>query len=213
MLKIVRQFGMYDNLPPRPFSSGFQRSSSTGAKMTSSESLNQQREQLPLVRTLRESPEWVEFPLRTKPGERFHFTLHCLHRPEAFLLHPLFFQRLDKSETVMVNWIGNEMCGFKGLVHGGLFGILLDDCGVITSAANFPSHNCFTATMTINYKRICPINQFIITRAAISKLEGRKCFIATKILDQEEKLVAEATALYLEPKDSKNLVKIVQDKM
>lgn len=64
--------------------------------------------------------------------------------------------------------------GGAGILHGGAIAAVLDEAMGV--AAYESGQAGYTVTMTYNYKTHIPLNQPIIIRAWVEKIEGRKVF-------------------------------------
>lgn len=86
--------------------------------------------------------------------------------------------------------------GRNGAVHGGALALLFDS--VLGYAAfrlsRTPAQR--TAYLHLNYRKIAPVEKELQVEAGIDRIEGRKIFVAGRLLDGEHVLV-EAEALFV----------------
>ena len=73
--------------------------------------------------------------------------------------------------------------GGQGIVHGGAIAAVLDEA--MGTAAGENGTPGYTVTMTYNYKSHIPLNQEVMVRGWVERVEGRKVFAAceAKLLD------------------------------
>lgn len=132
------------------------------------------------------------------------------------------FSRLDGSETVSVAVLGEEGCdGHKGIVHGGLTAMLLDNtlgwANAVELLANsgeleatldgkpLPNDTVSTFGMTaylnVNYRAPCRSGTTVVITCRIERTEGRKRFVVGEVRDAATgTLIAEATSLFVRPR-------------
>lgn len=107
------------------------------------------------------------------------------------------------------------MCGHVGIVHGGMLATILDEGLGRCSFASLPNHIGVTASLTVNYRKPVPAGSFVVLKAETTKAEGRKAWVKGRIeiLNQDETpgtVLAEAEALFLEPKFASSLPRLFQ---
>ena len=121
---------------------------------------------------------------------------------------PLIFCDEGKN-LVSLSYLGEDLCGHAGMIHGGLLATLLDEGMGRCCFGALPNKIAVTASLTVNYKSPAPANGFVLLTAEVVKTEGRKCWVKGKIqvLGEEEeeggKVLAEAEALFIEPRYAK----------
>ena len=164
----------------------------------------------PLVEKLRADPAWSESRphMRLPPEMRKHsLTSSTLLGPGMVPVPPLAFTR-DGEELISITYLGTELCGHVGMVHGGMLGTMLDEGLARCCFAKLPNKIGVTASLTINYRAPVKAGSYVVLKAKTVKVEGRKAWVEGRIetLGEDEepgKLLAEATALYVEPKYAK----------
>ncbi|KAJ5959432.1 Thioesterase superfamily [Penicillium vulpinum] len=137
------------------------------------------------------------------------------------------------SNVVSVFHIGQDLCGHPGFVHGGLLSVLFDEVFARCVSAAFPSGLGMTANLNVNYRKPALPDRMYVLRTKTVKVEGRKAWVEGKMtylplalplstdshgvvsdatLLQEDSegavMVAEATALFIEPKFADSMVSI-----
>ncbi|EOO03792.1 putative thioesterase thiol ester dehydrase-isomerase protein [Phaeoacremonium minimum UCRPA7] len=80
--------------------------------------------------------------------------------------------------------LGEDMCSYPGMLHGGLYSVLLDE--VMGTAANFQTANAaYTAELTTKYKKPVRTPQVVLIRGRVIKKEGRKLQVRGTIEDKD----------------------------
>ncbi|KAK4039021.1 HotDog domain-containing protein [Parachaetomium inaequale] len=77
--------------------------------------------------------------------------------------------------------LGEGMCGFKGMLHGGAVVVLLDE--TMCAAANNQCDYTFTATMTTSFLSPVKLPGPVIVRSRVVRKQGRKIFVRGAIED------------------------------
>lgn len=166
----------------------------------------------PIAVSLRNDPTWRESRphLKIPEGVRQHnLTAGTLSGPGMIVVPPYYFNKKDGSEMVQIMYVGTDVSGHPGIVHGGFIATMMDE-GLARCA--FPAMQNkvgVTANLQINYRKPTMAGQFLVLRAKTKKVEGRKAWAEGWIESMEvaegeapEKLV-EAEALFVEPKHAK----------
>ena len=86
--------------------------------------------------------------------------------------------------------------GRNGAVHGGVIATLFDSLLGYTAAKLTKSPYQRTAFLHVNYRRIAPIEKELRVDAGIDRAEGRKIFVAGRLMDGET-LLADGGALFV----------------
>lgn len=109
---------------------------------------------------------------------------------------------------VALFYLGEQLCGHPGVVHGGLLATLLDEGLARCCFPALPNKIAYTASLKVDYRRPAMAERYFVLRAETVKVEGRKAWVKGWIEEmgdesgeggQPVKLV-EAEALYVEPK-------------
>ncbi|KAJ5773117.1 Thioesterase superfamily [Penicillium paradoxum] len=135
------------------------------------------------------------------------------------------------SRVVSVFHIGQDLCGHPGFVHGGLLTVLFDEVFARCVSAAFPSGLGMTANLNVDFRKPGLPDRMYVLRTETVKVEGRKAWVEGRMtylpmnlpadsqgivpdvsLLQEESegavMVAEAKALFVEPKFADSMVSI-----
>jgi len=181
------------------------------ASLTYTANLESELQSLPLLLALRSQPdanEWYETrPYRHFPEERRvnSLTAGALRGPGKLAFTPLVRARKDESESVIVVHVGRGLCGHDGIIHGGLLATLLDEGLGRTAINNLPEKVGVTANLEINYRAPTKADQFIVIKTKLIDVKGRKVWVEGHIEDTSGNKLAEAKAMFVQPKYAKLL--------
>lgn len=109
--------------------------------------------------------------------------------------------------------MGPALCGHPGIVHGGLLATLLDEGLARTCFPALPNKVGVTASLKIDYRVPCPANSYVVLKARTTKVEGRKAWVKgwIELLGEDDGtglVLAEAEALFIEPKNAQTMARI-----
>lgn len=163
---------------------------------------------LPLVQELRSRPELTESrPHMKMPAEYRQHTLTggALHGPSMVPVLPYAWNEDGGKSMVCVTYVGSDLCGHPGIVHGGFLATMLDEGLARCCFAALPHNTGVTANLSIDYRKPTPANSFLVLRATTTKVEGRKAWVKGHIEllaeeGEEPMILAEATGLFVSPK-------------
>lgn len=164
----------------------------------------------PLSLSLRAKSSYMESRphLRFVDEHRKHsLTGGTLLGPGKIPVPPLVFLEEGKH-LVSLSYLGTDLCGHVGIVHGGLLATLCDEGLARCGFSALPNKIGVTASLTINYRNPAPAGSYVVLKAETVKAEGRKVWVKGRIelLGESEepgKLLAEAEGLFIEPKYAK----------
>ena len=164
----------------------------------------------PLVRSLKEDPDFTESRPHLKIPDHLRkhtLTGGTLAGPGKITVPPIVFSEKDGKSLVSVVYLGTDVCGHSGIVHGGLLATLLDEGLARCCFPALPNKIGLTANLTVNYRKPAPAGSFFCLKAETVKVEGRKAWvkgwIETLVGEGKEPVVlVEAEALYVEPKQA-----------
>ncbi|KAI1210886.1 HotDog domain-containing protein [Annulohypoxylon truncatum] len=93
--------------------------------------------------------------------------------------------------------LGVDCQSFPGIMHGGLYGVLLDE--VMGTAANSQTANgAYTVRFTTNFRRAVRTPQIVLIRGRVVRKEGRKIHVRGTIEDKDGNVMAEGDGLWLD---------------
>ncbi|KAI5462986.1 Adenylylsulfate kinase-domain-containing protein [Mariannaea sp. PMI_226] len=163
---------------------------------------------LPMVLELRADPKYTESrPHMKMPGSYRSRSLTggALLGPGKLVLPPYAWIEDDGKSLVSISYVGDDLCGHPGIVHGGFLATMLDE-GLARCCFGALPHNIgVTANLNINYRKPTPAGSFLVLRAVTTKVEGRKAWVKGQIEllakpGEEPTVLADATALFISPK-------------
>lgn len=127
--------------------------------------------------------------------------------PGKIPVPPLVFLEEGKY-LVSMAYIGTDLCGHVGIVHGGLLATLCDEGLARCGFSALPNKIGVTASLTINYRNPAPAGSFVVLKAETIKAEGRKVWVKGRIellseTEESGKVLVEADGLFIEPRYAK----------
>ncbi|KAI2635119.1 Adenylylsulfate kinase-domain-containing protein [Xylaria nigripes] len=163
-----------------------------------------------VAKELRMKPDFTESRPHMKIPEAYrpyHLTGGLLMGGGRIVVPPLVFSEEGGKSMVAISYLGNELCGHPGIVHGGLLATMLDEGLARCCFPALPHKIGVTANLNINYRAPTKSNTYVVLRATTTKAEGRKAWvegrIETLVGEGETPVVlAEATALFISPKEA-----------
>ncbi|KAJ5546594.1 Thioesterase superfamily [Penicillium frequentans] len=113
----------------------------------------------------------------------------------------------DGKSLVSLMYLGSEICGHPGIIHGGLLATLLDEGLARCCFPALPNKIGVTANLNIDYRAPAMADSYVALRAETVKVEGRKAWVEGRIetlpLDGSDPVVlVQAKALFIEPKQA-----------
>jgi len=108
---------------------------------------------------------------------------------------------------VQVFYLGEQLCGHPGYIHGGMLATMLDEGLARCCFAALPNKIAMTASLTVNYRKPSPAGSYVVLKAKTVKVEGRKAWVEGRIEalvgeGEEPSVLVEANALMIEPKQA-----------
>ncbi|KAG5932562.1 hypothetical protein E4U53_001264 [Claviceps sorghi] len=170
----------------------------------------------PLVAALRQRPELTESrPHLKMPGQyrARSLTGSALAGPGKVPVPAYAWTESGGRSLVSVVFVGEDLCGHPGLVHGGFLATMLDE-GLARCCFGALPHNIgVTANLNIDYRKPTPAGTYLVLRAETTKVDGRKAWVKGRIESlpgpgETPVVYAEATALFVSPKFAAMLPKL-----
>ncbi|PGG95173.1 hypothetical protein AJ79_10213 [Helicocarpus griseus UAMH5409] len=163
----------------------------------------------PLAHSLRQNAEFTESRPHMKipvAMRRHNLTAGTLAGPDKIVVPPYIWSEAGGKSLVSMLYLGTDVSGHPGLVHGGLLATVLDETLARCCFPALPNGIGVTANLNINYRSPAPAGSYFVVRAETERVEGRKAFVKGWIETlpddgKEPVIVAEATALFVEPKN------------
>lgn len=105
----------------------------------------------------------------------------------------------DRALTAKV-WFGPDTKGPPDHVHGGGMAAALDES--MGAAAWIAGHSVVTAQLTINFRKMVPLEAVVQVIAWVEKVEGGKIFTRGEMVSRSGDLFCEAEALFVKIENS-----------
>lgn len=164
----------------------------------------------PEAEKLRANPDFKEARPHLKIPEKIRarsLTAGTLTGPNKIVVPPLVFSERGGKSLVSLMYLGSDICGHPGIIHGGMLATLLDEGLARCCFPALPNKIGVTANLNIDYRAPAMANAYVALRAETVKVEGRKAWVEGRIEtlpdDGEEPVVlVEAKALFIEPKQA-----------
>lgn len=162
----------------------------------------------PVAMSLRNDPDYTELQPHLKVAEHYrsqNFMTGALTGTQKISVPPYVFSKENGEGLVMIMHLGQNMCGYPGIVHNGLIAALFDEGLARCCFAALPNKVGVTANLNIEHHQPLMADSYIVLSAETTKLQGRKAWGYSRIEtlpvdDQETSLIAEAKGLFIEPK-------------
>lgn len=134
-------------------------------------------------------------------------TAGTLMGPGKVVVPPLAFNEEGGKSMVSISYLGKDLCGHPGIIHGGFLATMLDEGLARCCFGALPNKVGMTANLNVNYRAPAPAGAYVVLRATTTKVEGRKAWvegrIETLVAEGETPVVlADATALFIEPRQA-----------
>ncbi|OQE94957.1 hypothetical protein PENNAL_c0003G03381 [Penicillium nalgiovense] len=164
----------------------------------------------PVAEALRANPEFSESrPHLTipEPLRERNLTAGTLAGPGRIVVPPYVFSERGGKTMISLMYLGGDVCGHQGIIHGGLLATLLDEGLARCCFPALPNKVGVTANLNLDYRAPAMANQYVALRAETVKVEGRKAWVEGRIetlpSDGTEPVVlVEAKALFIEPRQA-----------
>jgi uncharacterized protein (TIGR00369 family) len=164
----------------------------------------------PEAEALRANPNFTEARPHLKIPDALRgrsLTAGTLAGPGKIVVPPYVFSEADGKSMVSLMYLGSDVCGHPGIVHGGLLATLLDEGMARCCFPALPNKVAVTANLNIDYRAPAMADQYVALRAETVKVEGRKAWVEGRIetLPTDGKapvVLVESKALFIEPKQA-----------
>jgi len=170
----------------------------------------------PLAIELRSMAEFSESRphMKIPESQRGHnLTGGTLMGPGKVVVPPFTWSEKGGKSLVSISYLGMDLCGHPGIIHGGFLATMLDEGLARCCFAALPNKIGMTANLNINYLSPAPAGTFVVLRAKTTKVEGRKAWveghIETLVGEGEKPVVlVEASALFIEPRQAATMARL-----
>ncbi|KAL4929073.1 PaaI family thioesterase [Aspergillus undulatus] len=179
--------------------------------------------------TLRETRPHLSMPSHLQPSHLVAGTLSrengLTSAPYMFLSRPSTYNQSQndttsttphKSTSTTLFHTGTHLTGHPGYIHGGFLSIMFDEVFAHTVSQAFRSGTGMTANLNVDFRKPALPNRVFVLETETTSVEGRKAWVEGKMRmlpaegasGQEGIVVAEARALFVEPKFAESMVPV-----
>lgn len=114
--------------------------------------------------------------------QRHSLTASTLIGESKIPVPPLMFTKGDKGEElVAISYLGSDLCGHVGIIHGGLLATMLDEGLARCCFAALPSKVGVTARLELDFRKPAKSDGFVVLKARTEKVEGRKAWVRGRV--------------------------------
>lgn len=132
-----------------------------------------------------------------------HLTASTLAGHSRISVPPVVFFNDTTGSLLAFYHLGEKLSGHVSLIHGGFLAVLLDECMGRACFPLLPAKIGVTANLQMDYRKPAKIDSIVVVRAVTERVDGRKAWVSAKVEsveDNDQELLVEATALYIQPK-------------
>lgn len=164
----------------------------------------------PIAQSYRANPGFIESRPHMRFPERWRqtsLTAGTLLGHKKVAVPPLVFCERGGKSLISISYLGSDLCGHPGIIHGGLLATMLDEGMARCCFPALPNKIGLTANLNVNYRAPAPSGTYVILRATTTKVEGRKAWVDARIETlprngERSLLLAEGSGLFIEPKQA-----------
>ncbi|KFY03866.1 hypothetical protein V490_00068 [Pseudogymnoascus sp. VKM F-3557] len=164
----------------------------------------------PMAVRLGSQPEFSESRPHShtpKSNVQHSFIGRTLIGPEKIVVPPFTWIERNGKSLIQILYLGSDLCGHPGIVHGGMLATILDEGFANCCSAAFPNKSGMTAKLDITYRSPVFARNYVVLRVNMAKMQGRKIWVEGKIETlvtegEEPVLMVEASALFIESRQS-----------
>ncbi|KAL5366017.1 HotDog domain-containing protein [Aspergillus floccosus] len=162
---------------------------------------------LPIVQRLRSNPDYEETDVYGNYGDD-HKANRLTSGPlrgSRGLAHQKVFWNDKEKKSVSVVFLGPGLEGWPGMVHGGALATVIDENVGRVAVRHFPEKTGVTANLEINYRAPVYSGNFYSIHATLDteRSTDRKGYVTGEVRDPTGRLCAEASGLFVVPKQYK----------
>ncbi|KIW19210.1 hypothetical protein PV08_03504 [Exophiala spinifera] len=142
-----------------------------------------------------------------------HLTVTTLAGPDLISSRPYVISNDEAGKLLAFYHLGRRLSGHNGIVHGGLVGILLDECMGRACFPKFQAKIGVTVKLEISYQAPIPVDSMVLVSAETADVRGRKAWVKATVEDvtpgRETKVLSQATAMFVEPRWASEMSKVI----
>ncbi|RPA84564.1 Thioesterase/thiol ester dehydrase-isomerase [Ascobolus immersus RN42] len=175
------------------------------------EKLTANASSLPLVQKLRSDPTLTELPSSQfgavlPPSS---YTSSVISGGAGLGYNRVWVRQTDdlttgakKGDATSLVWLGRDLAGFPGVVHGGVLATVLDEA-MGRQAMGCLGGKAVTGGLELRYRSKTWTRQFVVVRTGVVKAEGRKAVIKGRVESLDGTLLVEADGTFVIPRSWK----------
>ncbi|KAI7869711.1 HotDog domain-containing protein [Spinellus fusiger] len=156
-----------------------------------------------LVKEYRSNEEMIEIEAYSHfkdSAKACSLTATTLRGIGKIVIAPIMFFNKAMTQVTVICHLGKNLCGHRGIIHGGLLATLLDEVLGCVAYSSMPSKTGFTANLNVDYRKPVLADQWVVLRGELERSEGRKAYTKAWVESEEGVVYVEAKALYISPK-------------
>ncbi|KAL4740721.1 HotDog domain-containing protein [Aspergillus similis] len=164
-------------------------------------------DKLPLMKELRENPDYIETKVYgnfSEEDKAQRLTSGPLSGASRLAFQRVFWNHKDKTAHNFV-YIGHGMEGWPFVVHGGALATVLDEHLARVAIQHLPERTAVTANLDINYLRAATSNGIYIFSAKLDEERStdRKAYVIGSVRDKDGNVCTVAKGLFVVPRGYK----------
>jgi acyl-coenzyme A thioesterase PaaI-like protein len=148
-----------------------------------------------------------------KPPEAdvpYNLTLTTLVGPGMMSEEPYVLFDDEAGALLVFCYLGSRLAGHSRIVHGGIAGVLLDECMGRACFPRLEGKIAVTAKLELEYKSPIDVDSVVLIRAETTEVQGRKAWVRGTIENVNDGTIfVEAKGFFVEPKWSAQLPKMM----
>ncbi|KAH8675352.1 HotDog domain-containing protein [Xylariales sp. PMI_506] len=140
----------------------------------------------------------------------YNLTETTLMGKDRIVCRPFVFANPAVGSLLAFYHLGPRLAGHRRMVHGGILGVLLDECMGAACFPRFAGRVGVTAQLDMSFKSPLAVGTEILVRATTAEVSGRKAWVhATVENARDGTILVQAKALFIEPKWAAEMVQAV----
>ncbi|KAK7408456.1 hypothetical protein QQX98_009383 [Neonectria punicea] len=148
-------------------------------------------------------------PLAIKPDDLPFSLVQATLAGAETIVEPYVFTD-DTGSLLAVYHLGLRLAGHRGIVHGGIAAVLLDECMGRACFPRLPGKIAVTARLGLDYKSPIPVNSIILIEAETKEIQGRKAWVEATVSGADDgRELVRAKALFIQPKWAAEMAEVL----
>ncbi|KAI9293350.1 hypothetical protein K502DRAFT_293895 [Neoconidiobolus thromboides FSU 785] len=129
--------------------------------------------------------------------------------PDKIPFPPRIYYNSQEGQSYEVHFAGSSLGDGNGNIHEGVISSLLDEAFARVAFQKFHTHYLFTANLSIDFMDELKVDSFFLIHCQLAiNDKNYKAEIRAEVKEVDSgKVVANATGLFLVPKDKRHLIK------